>query len=264
MVHLIWILILIISILIEAIIIIICTTMPDSSKVVEIVSLSGTVASTILAILAIVYSYQQNFSSKSSSETIANQLTQLQSTISNLTIQENKISNETTSLLDIVKQLENTMEIAQDTKLNTEQIFEKVTHLELPNTLSNEPTDNETQVQKLSEYILEFSPMFSWFIYKYNPGLYLMEALDSDGLWEVASKYVDAVYSKKDKAGRLRYIDSVTGYFALTLATKRDAISKKIITIEQIEEKAASFWENRTELDEHDLKLKKLFSTSTS
>ncbi|WP_139753613.1 hypothetical protein [Aeromonas dhakensis] len=78
----------------------------SSSAMVNYVSFAGTLASTILAVLAIIYSFVQSASQQTTSETISREVHRLQSIVSNVNESTNKVNESLEKLPLIIEQLE--------------------------------------------------------------------------------------------------------------------------------------------------------------
>ncbi len=79
----------------------------SSSAMVNYVSFAGTLASTILAVLAIIYSFVQSASQQTTSETISREVHRLQSIVSSVNESTSKVNESLEKLPHIIEQLEN-------------------------------------------------------------------------------------------------------------------------------------------------------------
>ncbi|HGY5243948.1 TPA: hypothetical protein ACNU2W_000071 [Aeromonas salmonicida subsp. pectinolytica] len=79
----------------------------SSSAMVNYVSFAGTLASTILAVLAIIYSFVQSASQQTTSETISREVHRLQSIVSEVNASTSKVNESLEKLPLITEQLEN-------------------------------------------------------------------------------------------------------------------------------------------------------------
>lgn len=78
----------------------------SSSAMVNYVSFAGTLASTILAVLAIIYSFVQSASQQTTAETISREVHRLQSIVSNVNESTCKVNESLEKLPQIIEQLE--------------------------------------------------------------------------------------------------------------------------------------------------------------
>lgn len=79
----------------------------SSSAMVNYVSFAGTLASTILAVLAIIYSFVQSASQQTTSEIISREVHRLQNIVSNVNESTSKVNESLEKLPQIIEQLEN-------------------------------------------------------------------------------------------------------------------------------------------------------------
>lgn len=79
----------------------------SSSAIVDYVSFAGTLVSTILAVLAIIYSFIQSASQQTTSEVISREVHRLQSIVSDVNTSTSKVNESLEKLPQIIEQLEN-------------------------------------------------------------------------------------------------------------------------------------------------------------
>jgi hypothetical protein len=88
----------------------------SDGAVVSYVSFAGTIVSIILAALAIVYSYYQNFSQQRDSNNVAAQINLLRSTVSDVRVSKNEFINELQRISDISDKLDQSISILSESK----------------------------------------------------------------------------------------------------------------------------------------------------
>lgn len=113
-----WIMLIILLGIIEFLIFYLSYLYDDNGNILNFISLAGTVVSILLALLAIIYSYYQNFIQQMSSSTISSQLTTLHDVSTNIKQNTNNLS----TVIEKFEELETKM---NDTFVNISELNNK-------------------------------------------------------------------------------------------------------------------------------------------
>lgn len=97
-----------------------------NKDVVNYVSFAGTIISIILAVLAIVYSYYQNFAQQRDSTTIATQITELRRLIEHADQSSSTLTGELAKLQEISSKLDTNIEIVKTSQQIIDQLSGKL------------------------------------------------------------------------------------------------------------------------------------------
>ncbi len=102
------------------------TTWGGDSQIVSHVSFAGTLVSIILAVLAIVYSYYQNFSQQRDSSSISTQIETLRTVVEDIRRSGTGVSVELNRLEDITKKLDHTILLGEESRRVVHEMHEQV------------------------------------------------------------------------------------------------------------------------------------------
>jgi hypothetical protein len=127
-------------------------------KVVSYVSFAGTLVSIILALLAIIYSYYQNFSQKRDSGTISAQIEILRATLLEMRNSQGSFSAEIEKLEEIGRKLDDNTTIVEASRGELKALQETVTSKFADSTASQPPAGPNDLKETLSNLIAKASP----------------------------------------------------------------------------------------------------------
>ena len=121
-----WLLILSLAVIVEYLILDVVLRYGGSSEVINYVSFAGTIVSIILAVLAIVYSYYQNFSQQRDSSNIASQIELLQSTVSDVRVSKEDFIAELQRINVISDKLDESIKIVTESRGHVSNIRSEI------------------------------------------------------------------------------------------------------------------------------------------
>lgn len=98
----------------------------NNQTIVNYVSFAGTIVSIILAVLAIVYSYYQNFAQQRDSTTIATQILELRRLVEHADQSSTEFSGELVRLQDISNKLDTNIELVKGSQATIGKLSEKL------------------------------------------------------------------------------------------------------------------------------------------
>jgi hypothetical protein len=128
------------------------------SAVLNYMSFAGTLVSIILAVLAIVYTYYQNFSQQRDSGNIASQIDLLRSTVSEVRVSKGEFAKELKRIDEIGDKLDQSISLISESKTHVSSLsehMEKLTNSYAPKSLGISPVSSSITLSddQVREYL---------------------------------------------------------------------------------------------------------------
>ena len=197
--------------------------------IVSYMSFAGTIVSIILAVLAIVYSYYQNFSQQRDSNSIATQVELLRNTVGDIRVSKDEFANELQRINEISDKLDQSISILAESKGHVTKLTADFSSLKsLLESSTSQKSEGSGDVQLTTSQIEKFFYACHEFIYVVLYSYYRSsgESLTVDEryrkyFWEPMSMhFTDQEYSQRTFSGMYGILRHV--FFALDLFTEDD------------------------------------------